>query len=243
MGVTEKQWQNDTVTNDLTKLDERSLVARAKSDKDAFGELYSRYLDRIYNYILYRTGNREDAEDLAARTFQRALKHIPNYEDKGLPFSAWLYRIARNLVANHHRDNGRRQMVSLDEIVNVHEGEGSPERVIQMVENEETLLNAIRRLPSDRQELLLLKFLDRMPNTEIGEVLGRSEGAIKSLYHRTLQSLRDELGIDVEVEQKKREQRRFRLPWGRREGGSDKSESSEESAAPSSAENSDEDTT
>ena len=216
MGVLDKKWLSQNVTNDLSKLDERKLVELAKTDKDAFGELYSRYLDRIFNYILYRTGNREDAEDLAARTFQRALKHIPNYEDKGLPFSAWLYRIARNLVANHHRDNGRRQMISLDEVGHLQEGGGSPERVVQMVENEETLLNAIRRLPSDRQELLLLKFLDRMPNTEIGDVLGRSEGAIKSLYHRTLQSLRDELGIDIEAEEEKREQRRFRLPWGRR---------------------------
>ena len=107
-------------------------------------------------------------------------------------------------------------MVSLDEIVNWHEGDGSPERVVQLVESEETLLDAIRRLPQDRQELLLLKFLDRMPNSEIGAVLGRSEGAVKSLYHRTLQSLRDELGIDIEAIEEEKRQRRFRLPWNRR---------------------------
>lgn len=242
MGVLDNKWLNKPVTDDLSKLDERSLVARAKTDNDAFGELYSRYIDRIYNYILYRTGNREDAEDLAARTFQRALKHIPRYEDKGLPFSAWLYRIARNLVANHHRDNGRRQMVSLDEVMNLQEGDGSPERVVQMVENEETLLNAIRRLPSDRQELLLLKFLDRMPNTEIGDVLGRSEGAIKSLYHRTLQSLRDELGIDIEAEEEKRKQRRFRLPWNRREDDEQSGDGSVKATDPEQAESPAEDT-
>lgn len=214
MGVLDK-WSNNSTFGDLTKLDEKSLVERAKGDHDAFGELYNRYVERIYNYILYRTGNREDAEDLAARTFQRALKHIPNYVDKGVPFSAWLYRIARNLVANHHRDTGRRKMIPLDEIINLHEGEGTPERVVQMVENEETLLKAIRSLPTDRQELLLLKFLDRMPNVEIGSVLGRSEGAIKSLYHRTLQALREELGVDLAVEERARERSRFRLPWKR----------------------------
>ncbi len=214
MGVLKTKWLSNPVQDDLTQLDEKALVARAKGDKEAFGELYSRYVERIYNYILYRTGNREDAEDLAARTFQRAMKHIGNYKDQGVPFSAWLYRIARNLVANHHRDNGRRQMVSLDEIINTKEGEGSPERLVQMVESEETLLEAIRRLPADRQELLLLKFLDRMPNTEIGAVLGRSEGAIKSLYHRTLQTLRDDLEIDIEAEAAKKEKRRFRF-WQR----------------------------
>ena len=215
MGVLDK-WLDNSDASDLSKLDEKALVERAKSDHDAFGELYNRYIERIYNYILYRTGNREDAEDLAARTFQRALKHIPNYVDKGIPFSAWLYRIARNLVANHHRDTGRRKMVSLDEIINLHEGEGTPERIVQMVENEETLLQAIRRLPSDRQELLLLKFLDRMPNVEIGSVLGRSEGAIKSLYHRTLQSLREELSSERDAEDKTQEKSRFRFPWSRR---------------------------
>ncbi len=216
MGVLKTKWLDNPAQDDLTQLDEKALVARAKSDKDAFGELYSRYVERIYNYILYRTGNREDAEDLTARTFQRAMKHIGNYKDQGVPFSAWLYRIARNLVANHHRDNGRRQMVSLDEIINTKEGEGSPERLVQMVESEETLLTAIRRLPSDRQELLLLKFLDRMPNSEIGALLGRSEGAVKSLYHRTLQTLRDDLEIDMATQAAKKETRRFRF-WHRQE--------------------------
>lgn len=231
MGVLDKIGLG-TDADDLSQLNEKKLVERAKTDNDAFGELYSRYVERIYNYILYRTGNREDAEDLAARTFQRALKHIGNYKDQGVPFSAWLYRIARNLVANHHRDNGRRQMVSLDEIVNWHEGDGSerPERVVQLVESEETLLNAIRRLPQDRQEMLLLKFLDRMPNSEIGAVLGRSEGAVKSLYHRTLQSLRDELGIDIEAIEEEKRQRRFRLPWNRNRDRADADASDDDSA-------------
>ncbi len=93
----------------LSELDESALVELAKDDEDAFGELYGRYVKRIYNYVYYRTGNHHEAEDLTARVFQRALQHIPTYEDRGVPFSAWLYRIAHNLVVNWHRDRKRRK--------------------------------------------------------------------------------------------------------------------------------------
>jgi len=95
--------------------EELSLVARAGSDADAFGVLYERHVRRIYNYIFYRTGNHHDAEDLTARVFQRALRHVGKFEDKGVPFSAWLYRIAHNLVANWHRDRSRRPTVPLED--------------------------------------------------------------------------------------------------------------------------------
>ncbi len=83
----------------LTELPDAELVELAKHDKDAFGELYERYVRKIYNYIYYRTGSHHDAEDLAARVFFRAMAHIENYTERGVPFQAWLYRIAHNLVA------------------------------------------------------------------------------------------------------------------------------------------------
>ncbi len=174
-------------------IDEKALIERAKEDKEAFGQLYEIYVDRIYNYVYYRTGNAADAEDLTAKIFVRAMKHIPRYQDKGVPFSAWLYRIAHNLVANWHRDNSRRQMIALDDITHWHVGDESPEFATQLMEDKALLLSAIRRLPSDRQELLILKFVERLSNAEIGDIMGRSEGAIKSLYHRTLLSLREDL--------------------------------------------------
>ncbi len=173
--------------------EEKALIERAKTDKEAFGQLYERYVDRIYNYVYYRTGNAADAEDLTARIFMRAMKHIPNFQDQGVPFSAWLYRIAHNLVANFHRDRSRRKIMSLDDIDQWHFADESPELATQLLEDKEILLRAIRRLPADRQELLILKFVERLPNAEIGEIMGRSEGAIKSLYHRTLLALREEL--------------------------------------------------
>ena len=98
------------------EFDEKALIQRAKTNKDAFGQLYEIYYKRIYNYVYYRTGNVEDAEDLTARIFMRAMRHIERYQDQGVPFSAWLYRIAHNLVANWHRDNSRRKIISIDDI-------------------------------------------------------------------------------------------------------------------------------
>lgn len=177
-------------------MDEKELIERARTDKEAFGELYERYVDRIYNYVYYRIGNAADAEDLTAKIFVRAMGHIANYQDQGVPFSAWLYRIAHNLVANWHRDRSRRQIIALDDIVQWHTSGENPEFFTELMEDKERLSQAIRRLPADRQELLILKFVERLPNAEIGDIMGRSEGAIKSLYHRTLISLREELHKD-----------------------------------------------
>ena len=176
--------------------DDAALVARAQADPEAFGELYERYVGRIYSYLYYRTGNAHDAEDLTARVFQRALSGLNRYKSRGLPFSAWLYRIAHNLVANWHRDQGRRRHLPLDEVspqdLRGLSGE-APEAQAETDETHAGLLRAIRRLPAERQQLLMLKFVEQLSNAEIGAVLNRSEGAVKSLYHRTLLALRDEL--------------------------------------------------
>lgn len=175
--------------------DEIALKLAAQGDQEAFGVLYERYVSRIYSYIYYRTGNQHDAEDLTARVFFRAMRHVENYTDRGLPLSAWLYRIAHNLVANWHRDNSRRKEIPLDEIILVRQSGDLPEMVLIENEEKENLLNVIHRLPADRQQLIILKFVEHLSNAEIGLVMGRSEGAVKSLYHRTLLSLRDDYDL------------------------------------------------
>ena len=172
--------------------DEKALALAADGDQEAFGALYERYVGRIYNYIYYRTGNQFDAEDLTARVFFRALRHIGNYTDRGLPFSAWLYRIAHNLVANWHRDNSRRKEIPLEEILLVRPNGEHPESALVQNEEIENLMRVIQCLPEERQQLLILKFVEHLSNAEIGQIMGRTEGAVKSLYHRTLLSLRDE---------------------------------------------------
>ena len=176
------------------ELSDEEILARASAgDRDAFGMLYERYIDRIFNYVYYRTGNVNDAEDLTARVFQRAMNHIVNYTDRGVPFSAWLYRIAHNLVANWHRDRSRKQEIPISDAPLVAKGD-APEASLVHTEQQESLLRLIRSLPSERQTLLILKFVEHYSNAEIGVIMGRSEGAVKSLYHRTLLALRDDIG-------------------------------------------------
>lgn len=175
------------------------LVKRIKKDPAAFGLVYERYITKIYNYVYYRVGNHHDAEDLTSRVFYRALTHIKDYSDRGVPFSAWLYRIAHNLVANWHRDHARRQDLALDEVTLVGAAFEMPEWVAETNEQRRWLLTAIHNLPEERQELLILKFVEQLSNAEVGHIMGRTEGAIKSLYHRTLLALRDELLKNVEA--------------------------------------------
>jgi RNA polymerase sigma-70 factor (ECF subfamily) len=173
--------------------EEHVLVERARDDPLAFGALYESYVDRVYNYIYQRTGNRFDAEDLTARTFLKAFAHLEHYVFRGIPFSAWLYRIAHNAVANWYRDRRRHVVVSLDALIARGDDCDGPEDQTQAREERGILLNAIRELPSDRQQLLILKFSEGLKNAEIAQITGRTEGAIKSLYHRTLIALRREL--------------------------------------------------
>jgi RNA polymerase sigma-70 factor (ECF subfamily) len=186
-------FKRNSRSNDLTKLPDTELVLLAKDNQDAFGVLYERYVEKIYKYIYYRTGNHQDAEDLTAGVFFRAMAHIENYTERGVPFQAWLYRIAHNLVANWHRDRGRRKIIPLDEFVGTGLHVDAPDSATEDKEERGQLLAAIERLPEERQQLLYLKFVSGLSNAEVGDVLDRTEGAIKSLYHRTLIALRDDI--------------------------------------------------
>ena len=121
------------------KNEELDLIRKSATDAEAFGQLYERHVRKIYNYIYYRTGNHHEAEDLTARVFQRALKHVANFKDQGVPFSAWLYRIAHNLVANWHRDRSRRPVVPLEDHLLVRGGGTHPE-VEAIAEEEQALI-------------------------------------------------------------------------------------------------------
>jgi RNA polymerase sigma-70 factor (ECF subfamily) len=173
--------------------DSEMLERASQGDEAAFGLMYQRYVTRIYNYIYYRTGHVFEAEDLTARVFLRASNHITRYRNMGVPFSAWLYRIAHNLVANWYRDNQRRQEVPLDDSEQSRFKSDHPETTLVQHQEMEKLMKHVRTLPPERQQLIILKFVEDLSNAEIGLIMGRSEGAVKSLYHRTLISLRVEL--------------------------------------------------
>lgn len=178
-------------SSELAEFDDHALAQQAKTDRDAFGALYQRHVAAIYRYVYYRVGNAEDAEDITAKAFARALKHVHNYNNRGLPFTAWLYRIAHNVVANFHRDNSRHPSVPIEEI-ELHSGHSDDaDYKIDADQDRMRLLRAIRQLPDERQHLVVLKFVEQKQNSEIGQIMNRSEGAIKSLYHRTLLQLRE----------------------------------------------------
>jgi RNA polymerase sigma-70 factor (ECF subfamily) len=168
------------------------LAELAKQDPEAFGIIYRRHVRAIYSYIYCRTGNVQDAEDLTARTFYQALSHIHGYRAGASPFAAWLFRIAHNLVANWYRDNSRRRSVPLDGAFD-RDSEHDPTADTLGEESASELRRAIASLPAERQQLLMLKFVEELPNAAIARSMGRTEGAVKALLHRTVVTLRDEL--------------------------------------------------
>lgn len=199
-GVVKRTSQESGRSEALSRSLESLLIAQAKQDPNAFGTLYEHYVDRIYAYIFTRVRNVQDAEDLTARTFYQALTKLPDYEDKGAPFSAWLYRIAHNLVANWHRDRSRRRFVSLESLNLPLLDRLKPDEAVEKAEEIDELWKVIEQLPEERRELLIYKFGRHLSNLEIGQVMNKSEGAIKSLYFRTLAALRKELKSSVDVE-------------------------------------------
>lgn len=169
------------------------LIQRAQENHAAFEALYERYVAQIYAYAYYRVGNEQDAEDITARVFYQALTHLHRYTSRGVPFSAWLFRIAHNLVANWHRDAGRRQTLSLDSALEAPDTSASLTDRVEINEETQVLWRVIRQLPPERQQLLILKFVDELPTRQIAMIMGRSEGAVKALLHRTLCAMREQL--------------------------------------------------
>jgi RNA polymerase sigma-70 factor (ECF subfamily) len=172
--------------------EERQLIEAARADPAVFQNLYDRYFDQVYSYVYYHCGNREQAEDITAATFQRGLEDLPNFQWRGIPYSAWLYRVAGNLLS---RDRRRPAWLELQDMQ--YRGADEPERpedvVLQMDENNR-LQEAIQGLPPDQRQAVLLRFFAGMRNKEVGKVMNRSEGAVKLLVFRAVANLRKDLG-------------------------------------------------
>lgn len=144
----------------------------------------------MYRYLLSRTGRQADAEELTSRTFMQAFANLGSYRGGGARFSAWLMTIAHNLLANWYRDRGRRPpTASLDAAVDVPADTPGPESSLERNEEIRRVRAAIDTLSADRQQLVALKYGQGLSNAEIGRMMGRTEGAVKSLHHRTLRQL------------------------------------------------------
>lgn len=176
-------------------MDEKELALRARRhDPKAFATLYDRYVSKIYHYIYYKVGNVAEAEDLTAQVFLRAWEAIGSYEWREHPFSAWLFRIARNLVVDYHR--ARRDMIPLDEpedrVPSWAVSETPPaEVVLQDYLTVEQLRKALTQLTDEQQEVIILRFLEGYSTAEVAAIMGKRAGAIRGLQFRGLSALRE----------------------------------------------------
>jgi len=171
----------------------RKLVARAQQgDRSALEELYLIHFDRIYSYLHVSVGNRHDAEDLTTQTFLKMLESIGRFRWQSAPFSAWLFRIAHNLAMDHFR---ARKRVQPEEEVPEPLGSEEPSAELEAMQSigRQSMLELIDTLSQEQQQVLTLKFVFNFANAEAATILGKTEGAIKSLQHRALVSLQKQL--------------------------------------------------
>jgi RNA polymerase sigma-70 factor (ECF subfamily) len=166
------------------------LVRAAQTgDVEAFGQLYDRYVDVVYRYILFRVGDRTLAEDVTSETFLRALRRITSVTYQGRDVGAWFVTIARNLVLDHMKSSRYRFEVPTAELSEPHHVQTGPEqKVLEEARNME-LLRCLSKLNNDQRECLVLRFLQGLSVAQTAELMGRNEGAVKALQHRAVRRL------------------------------------------------------
>jgi RNA polymerase sigma-70 factor (ECF subfamily) len=163
------------------------VEAARRLDEAAWAEIYRRHAQQVYAYIYYRLGDQHTAEDLAADVFVKALAGIKGYVWRGTPLLAWLYRIAHNVTVDHHKSSARRlQMQAADEADGVQDRHDR----LGALDARTDMLNAIRELTEDQQQVIILRFYQMLSSAEVARVIGKPEGAVKALQSRGLRSLR-----------------------------------------------------
>ena len=162
------------------------LVQRAQAgDAEAFGELYDKYVDQVYRYVLYRVASAQVAEDLTSETFLRALRRISTFTWQGRDVGAWFVTIARNLIADHYKSGRYRLEMTSDDVSTVSGSQpvispGPENEVMDRMQNK-VLLEAVKQLNSEQQECIVLRFLQGLSVTETAQIMGKNDGAIKAL--------------------------------------------------------------
>ncbi len=169
--------------------DGRLVEAAIAGDAEAFGLLYERYVDQVFRYLYYRIGERATAEDLVSEVFLRAWQKVRDYRHRGLPFAAWLYRIAHNLLVDHRRREGRRPTLPLKPDPEVKLASDGPTSIRDALARAD-LEAAIAKLPDDQQQVIVLRFVLGMSADEVAATMGKSRGAVEALQHRALKNLR-----------------------------------------------------
>jgi len=176
------------LTTPLAEADERLLIAAAQKDPRRFAELYEANFDRVYSYVARRVRDRAAAEDVTADVFHQALANLPRFEWRGVPFAAWLYRMAANAIADRGKRAARESGSPAAEPAGA-----APEPAIEDSERRAALYQLVRELPEDQRQVLVRRFAEERSIREIANEMGRSEGAIKQLQFRALEMLRERM--------------------------------------------------
>jgi RNA polymerase sigma-70 factor (ECF subfamily) len=176
------------VENDLR------LIEQAQAgDIEAVGLLFDKHYRSMFRYFYARVGQRQQAEDLAGELFTRMVHHLPSFEPTGVPFRAWLFRIAYNLTMDHFRVANGKELVTLEQAATVTEPEQSPVRQVEQQMTSETLLETLETLVPDQRQVIILRFLAGLSLQETADVMERTLSAVKAMQHRGLKTMRTTL--------------------------------------------------
>jgi RNA polymerase sigma-70 factor (ECF subfamily) len=176
--------EDKTNTSDIEK-----LVDRAKNgDGEAFGGLYDLYVDRVYRHIYYRVSNSADAEDLTQQVFIKAWQAVGKYKKSGSSFFAWLIKISHNLIIDFYR--ARKSEAHIDFDIVATRPETDPAHLAEAQFNQQEVRQAISKLNSDQQKVILMRYIEDFSYAEIAAALGKNEGAIRVILHRGLAKLK-----------------------------------------------------
>src|ERR1700738_2791634 len=184
-----------TAENSLKALrkeaEERLLVEAAQKDPARFAELYENNFERVYAYVVRRVGNRAETEDLTAEVFHHALANLKRFEWRGIPFAAWLFRIAANLISDRGQRTGREAIDDVPEQIELaHVSPGE----IEEVERRATLFRLVETLPAEQRRVVVLRFVEQKSIKQVAQEIRKTEGAVKQLQFRAIASLRARLG-------------------------------------------------
>lgn len=166
--------------------DEEAIVEQAKYNRQAFLHLYEYYLPHIYRYAYYHTLNKQDAEDVVSQTFLQALENINTYQNRGIPFGHWLFRIAANIMGRHRKHKQRERLWNDSQ-----ESEYSEKTEIDLDLEKLELLKHMQNLPDSQRQVLELRFIQDLSVKDVANILGRSEGAVKQLTMRAVSRLKE----------------------------------------------------
>ena len=173
---------------------ERALIQAAQQDRSRFADLYEANFERVYAYVVRRVRDRDEAQDITADVFHLALKSLPRFEWRGIPFAAWLFRIASNEIADRSKRIARRRAQEREISFETTNDRGEVVAGIDEAERRGRLFGLVERLPRDQSRVIVMRFAEQKSIREIATALGRSEGSVKQLQFRGLQNLRVRIG-------------------------------------------------